>query len=456
MTSAQQRLARHYLNKLRTSAEAVRRGRSSLAYGLNLFDKEWPHIQHWQAWSAQGGTDGVELCKEFPFVGSDVLAIRHTPVDRLKWWSAALEAARQLGDQQAEREILPHMAMSLAALGQMSKAEQYARDLLTLAEAIKDPLHIGRALYQLGTIIEDQGEYAAAAQLYERCLEIFSELNFDIDTGRALLGLGSVANYLGDYENAYIYFSQYLTLVDAAGKELDLCIALQAVSEALKHLKRHPEAEAHLQRAIALSRTLNFQWALGQSLVAIGVCVADQDKLEAASAYLEEGVEVTRHHSAKRDLIYGLSSLGYVYYRQGNFAPALDYLQEALAHAVDAGIPRSACYIQRYLAFTYMARSDLVAARQALCDSLTTAQGLELLPEIIKALTCAAAYAYQTGQSEQAVEWLGFLENHPDLDTFDYQPVREKLQGGYQQAFERGKTLNMQSILDDVLLMLNA
>ena len=457
--SAQQRLARHYLNKLRDSAQAVKRGRSSLSYGLNLFDREWAHIQHWQEWSAQGGPEQAPLCKEFPFVGSDVLAIRHTPVDRLKWWNAALDAARQLHDQQAEREILPHMAMSLAALGQMNRAEQYARDLLALAEAVQDPLHIGRAQYQLGTIIEDQGEYAAAAQLYERCLKIFMELNLDVEAGRALLGLGSVANYLGDYQSACTYFLQYLKLVDVAGKELDLCIALQAISEALKHLKRYAEAEMHLQRCIDLSRALNFQWALGQSLVALGVCVAEQDKLEAASIYLEEGVEVTRHHSAKRDLIYGLSSLGYVYHRRGKFGLALDYLLQALTVARDAGIPRSVCYIQRYLAFNYMARGNLVAARQALCDSLMIAQELALLPETVKSVTCAAAYAHKTSQREQAAAWVGFLAGNSDLDAFDYEPVCQQLQAAlgtarYQQAFEHGKMLHLQSIVTDALAML--
>lgn len=458
--SAQQRLARHYLNKLRDAAQAVRRGRTSLAYGLNLFDREWPHIQHWQEWSAQGGPERAPLCKEFPFVGSDVLGIRHTPVDRLKWWKAALDAARQLHDQKAEREILPHMAMSLAALGEMNQAEQYARDLLALAEAAQDPLHTGRALYQLGTIIEDQGEYAAAAQLYERSLKIFMELNLDVEAGRALLGLGAVANYLGDYPNAYTYFSQYLRLVDVAGKELDLCIALQAISEASKHLKRYDEAEIHLQRGIELARSINFQWALGQCLVALGVCVAEQNKLEAAIEYLEEGVEVTRHHSAKRDLIYGLSSLGYVYHRLGNFALAQPYLQEALNAAREAGIPRSVCYIQRYLAFNYMALDDLDAARQALCDSLMTAQELALLPEIIKAITCAAAYAHHTGQCEQAAAWLGFLADSSDVDAFDYEPVCSQLQAAlgvdvYQQAFKRGKAFDLQTIVNDARTLLN-
>jgi tetratricopeptide (TPR) repeat protein len=457
--AAQYRLARHYLNKLRASSEAVRRGRTSLVYGLNLFDKEWPHIQHWQEWSAQGGLERAPLCKEFPFFGFDVLAIRHTPVDRLKWWDAALDAARQLHDWQAEREILPHMAMSLAALGEMKQAERYARDLLALAEAAQDPLHTGRALYQLGTIIEDQGEYAAAAQLYERCLKIFIELDLDIDTGRALLGLGSVATYLGDYANAYTHFMEYFKLVNQPGKELDLCIALQAVSEALKHMGRYAEAETHLQRCVELSRALNFQWALGQSLVALGVCVAEQDKLEDAVGCLEEGVEVARHHSAKRDLIYGLSSLGYVYCRRGNFGLALDYLQEALNNAHEAGIPRSVCYIQRNLAFVCMAVGHIDAARHALYGSLAIARELMLIPETIKALTCAAAYSHQIGQSEQAASWLGFLADNSDLDTFDYEPVCRQLQAAldaanYQQAFERGKTLSLQNIASDALAML--
>jgi hypothetical protein len=46
------RLARYYLNKLRTACVAIQHGQAGSTYGLDLLDKEWRQIEHWQSHSA--------------------------------------------------------------------------------------------------------------------------------------------------------------------------------------------------------------------------------------------------------------------------------------------------------------------------------------------------------------------------------------------------------------------
>ena len=76
--ATQYRLARHYLNKLRTADAAVRRGQASVSYGLTLFDQEWEQIRHWQAWAARSAAeDAARLTRDFPLAGLEVLANRN-------------------------------------------------------------------------------------------------------------------------------------------------------------------------------------------------------------------------------------------------------------------------------------------------------------------------------------------------------------------------------------------
>jgi hypothetical protein len=43
--TTQIRLARHYLNKLRSANAAYKRGSESTSHGLRQFEQEWPHIK---------------------------------------------------------------------------------------------------------------------------------------------------------------------------------------------------------------------------------------------------------------------------------------------------------------------------------------------------------------------------------------------------------------------------
>src|SRR5262245_49862939 len=155
LQTTQFRLARHYLNKLRTADTAVRHGQASAAYGLTLFDQEWEQIQLWHDWVAKrNGSDkeSTRLCKEFPLAGLAVLANRNDAADQEKWLVTALEAARQLGDREAERTLCYELFMTCYRLGIPEKIDSYASQLLQLGEAAKDSLAVERALYGFGMV----------------------------------------------------------------------------------------------------------------------------------------------------------------------------------------------------------------------------------------------------------------------------------------------------------------
>jgi tetratricopeptide (TPR) repeat protein len=453
--ATQYRLAEYYLNKLRQAALSVRQGNSGVQYGLTILDREWSHIQQWQRWSASHqppDNQRAHLCKEFSLAGSDVLAMRQIPRERLQWFETALEAAQQVHDRAAELVILTRLSGTYSTLGELEKAGQMAKQLLELAVKGGDVFHTGKAFYLLGTVAEDQGKHKEATRCYQRAVRIFSKARSDVDLGRALLGLGSLATDQGDYLNAYGYFLRYLKLVENGGKDVDLCFALQALSEALRNLRRFDEAEAHLQRCIQLARSLDYRWVLGTSLMMLGSCALDQNHLQSAETTLQEALIIERTYSSKRDVIHCLSSLGYVRFRQGDFEGALRHLQEALDMAREAGLPRYVCDVLRRMTDAYLARDDLDSTRYALLETMTLAQSLDLIPERVKAVVTAIAFWHRLGKSQQAAIWAGSVMGHPEIDEDLFRPVCLEMEATlgadcFQQALAQGKTLTLDTIV---------
>jgi tetratricopeptide (TPR) repeat protein len=339
VSGAEYRLARHYLNRLRTLDEAVSRGQANVAYGLATFDQEWEQIRHWQMWTTQREPEDrrrAELCKEFPFAGLEILANRNS-ADQADWLQAALEAAQQLHDKEAERALTYELMMSYYRLGAVDMIKHFASQLLTLGEAANHALSMERAYFGLAAYSEERGKYADAEHYLQRALQLALKLGIVVETGRILNALGSVAGCVGEFQKSYEYFLHYLELMETHGKKSKVCHALLSLGESLISLKDHAQAERYLLRAVSMCRALGFQRFLGVGLLNLGSLAIEQGKLETARRYLLEGLQAVRALGIQRQIIAGLTALGYVDLRLGDFAGAFEYLNQGLELAREGG-----------------------------------------------------------------------------------------------------------------------
>jgi tetratricopeptide (TPR) repeat protein len=463
LQTAQFRLAQHYLKKLRTAAEAVRRGHASVSYGLRIFEHEWEHIQHWQRWTgAQHDADNAiaRLCLEFPLVGSDVLHMRQNPEERVAWLQTALSAAERLNDQKAQCAILFSLFEALFAVNDLHTAEQHVRRLFSLTQKTRDRLFRGRALYALGCIYEEQGVYAEACSYYRQSLEIFEGLRAVADTSMALNGLGSIALYMAEYQQAHDYFLRHLALSEASGHQGNICRALLAVAEGLWGLEDLEAAEQYARRAIGLCRALGYQRMLSAGLLALARYLVEQNNLEAACAPYEEGIQVARASGSDRNLIHGLSSLGYLQFRLGSYAEALRCFNEALKMARQSQQLRFVCNILRNMTNTYLATGNLDRARQHLREGLILAQNLGSDFQKLRGLCSAIWLWQQEDRPEQAAEWAGLVLEQRAFDKPVFDPVLARLEAtlGTQQyhlALQQGRTHILDDVVSEVLRLLS-
>ena len=459
LSQTQYRLARHYLNKLRSADAAVRRGQTGIAYGTALFDQEWEHIRHWQSWAAsRWSSDEVSarLCKEFPLAGMEILASRNNAADQAAWFLSAFEAAQRLHDREAERTLCYKLLMISYRLGIPEKIEDYARQLLQLGEAAKDVLAVERALFGFGLVAEERGQYVEAESYYQRALQLAQELGDDDETGQALNGLGTISTYLGDYQKAYPYFSRQLELMEKAGTKSDMCHALLSMGGLLLWMKDYTRADEYLQRAVTLSRALGLRRLLGVSLIHLGASALEQNHLETAYRELTEGLETVRRVGIVRQIMTGLSLLGYTWLRMGDPQAALTHLHEGLALAREAKSPRNIFNLQYNLAKTYLVLYELDLVRSALLEALTHAQSMGGHPQKVEAVSIAVAYYQSLGLNEQAAVWAGTIQGDAELDLAFIMPIYAKLEAAlgaerYQAALQIGKSRLPDDVVAEIL-----
>jgi tetratricopeptide (TPR) repeat protein len=455
----QHRLAQHYLNKLRMADEAIRRGPANIAYGLTLFDQEWEQIRHWQTWTTHRDPDDTtraQLCKEFPFAGSEVLPNRNTMTDHVVWLESALEAARQLHDQETEHILCHNLVTTYYRLGILDKVRDFASQLLELGEATHNLSAIGHGYHGLGIFADERGLYAEAKQYYQRAREIFTELGLDTEIRRQLHGLAGVAFYLGDYQETYDYLSRHLEVIESSGNKAEFCTALLMLGEVLISLKDYAEAEKYLERGVGMSRMLGFQRLLGVGLLNFGHLAIEQNQLDTAIGYLEEGIRILRAVNIQRQITAGLSQLGYICLCRGEFSGALAHLNEALALARAGERPRAICIAQLFLANTYLASNELDAAHAAIFEALALAQEMGTRPQKVRGVSCAVAYYQRLEHHVQAAVWTGAIIGDPDLDESLFMPVCTQLEAvlgrdDFQKIAAQGKMSTLDDVVTEIL-----
>jgi tetratricopeptide (TPR) repeat protein len=462
--SAQYRLARYYLDKLRAADKAVRRGHETAAHGIRVFEMDQEQIDHWHTWVSSRSMQDQEsarLCIEFALDGYQVLHIRQHPQERIGRLELALVAARRLYDTKAECALLFNLFRVYFAVNALDKANDYAQQLFSVANSVHDVLYYGRACYALGCIQEERGAYGEASRSYLESLDVFEELRAIEDMSDALNGLGSVALYLANYAQAHTYFLRHLALAEASGREMDICRALFAVAEGCMGLDDIVAAKTYTERGVALCRALNYKGMLCGGLLTLASCEIELGHLEEGCLYLEEGVQVARDIGSQRNVIHGLSTLGYTWFRLGSYAKALTILGEALELARQAGQPRFVCNALRTITNTHLMMDDLDSAQEELREGLVLAQSLGSDYQKAKTLCSAVLLWQRRGRLEQAAICAGSVIERSDLDWPVFAPIFASLEVSlgserYQVALEQGKTKSLDDAVAEVQEALTA
>ncbi len=147
--------------------------------------------------------------------------------------------------------------------------------------------------------------------------------------------------------------------------------------------------------------------------------------------------------------------------RLGDFAGAYTDLQDALSLSRDDRILYFLCEITTTLSRWHLRQNQVEAARAPLREALGFALELGSDNFLVLPVIAASMMWRQIDQAEQAARWAGLLSNysqyvHPRL----FAPLCAQLEldlgaDRYRQAFEQGKSLNLQETVTHVIGLLD-
>jgi len=137
--------------------------------------------------------------------------------DAIALFRQALEIARELGDRQAEANLLTNLGLIYTSMRDYSRAEEYFQVALAICRELGNRQAEANLLTNLGTIATDMERYEEAIALFHQALEITRELGNRQAEANLLTNLGTIATDMERYEEAESLFQEALTISHQIG-----------------------------------------------------------------------------------------------------------------------------------------------------------------------------------------------------------------------------------------------
>jgi tetratricopeptide (TPR) repeat protein len=237
--------------------------------------------------------------------------------------TAAIEAARDLGDAAAEGTITVSLASAWRQRGDLDRAIEGFLAAADLLRTAADPAGLSSTLINVGITRKRQGRFAEAADYCQRALAMDRDHCDPSGEARSLRHLGMVERSSGQYPEAAAHLEQALQLGVKAGDLIAEARTRDHLGAVYRELGRHAEALAQLRQALHLYEEIHS--SAGQSYVLTELAITFREL-----GQLDEALELHQRSLSLANSGNDPSSYCRTHYEYGTTLRLSGQLEEAL------------------------------------------------------------------------------------------------------------------------------
>jgi len=292
--NVQKRHATHYAEVFGRCNQLFLHGGADLKSGLSLFETEQPNIQAGQKWAQQQANDNeaaAQACNSYGWQGH-LLNLRFHPRDQIRWMEAALIAARQLKNRQAEGAHLTNLGLAYAGLGETRKAIEFYEQALVIDRKMGDRRGEGADLGCLGLAYDDLGETRKAIEYHEQYLTIAHEIGDQRGEGVALGNLGNAYAALGESRKAIEFNEQSAAVAREIGNKRGEGAALGSIGSAYYNLGETRKAIEFYEQQLVITREIGDRRSEGNALFNMSLALDKLGERAQAIAHAQAALKI--------------------------------------------------------------------------------------------------------------------------------------------------------------------
>ncbi|HLJ66846.1 MAG TPA: tetratricopeptide repeat protein [Chloroflexota bacterium] len=251
---------------------------------------------------------------------------------------AALAWSEESGQVEIGLRILAALWRAWVARGHVAEGRDRIRRLLAGREQRVSSWVRGRALFAAGAFAYYAGDYPAAKETWEECLELWRELDDPAGIALTLNGLASVATDQGRHDISVAYLDECIGIRRGLGDAYALGTSLHNRATVARYQGEYRLAQELYRESLELYRSAGADAASGMPLGGLAAVSTELGDYDSALTYGEEAVAAFRHSGSLPGLALAYLHLGGAAAAVGDHAGERAAFEKGFQLFRDAGV----------------------------------------------------------------------------------------------------------------------
>ncbi|MCK9441680.1 MAG: tetratricopeptide repeat protein [Methanothrix sp.] len=335
----QLRHAMYYQEVLWKATELFLHGGKDISRSLEQFDANWMNIRAGQKWAKVNmaiSLEIAEICSNFAR-NNVILRLRMHPRENIEWLEAALVAACQTSNKNAEGAHLADLGLAHFDLGDSRKAIEYYERSWAIFRELRDYSNEGNVLDRLGLSHAALGDARKAIEFYAQALSIFREIENKRGKADTLGNLGNAYANLGDIKKAIIYYEEQQVITHQIEDRPGESIVLGNLGVAHAELGDTICAIKYFEQGLFIAHEIGNRHGEGVALTNLGLAHARQEDLKKAIELHLKALAIFSKIEDRPGEVNALGNLGLAYFHLGETRKAIEHYEQALIISCDIG-----------------------------------------------------------------------------------------------------------------------
>lgn len=272
-------------------------------------------------------------------------------------WLQALKIYQQINDIVALGTTYDYLGVAYAKLGRYQQAEDALRRRVGIARSRQDFQGQIYGLNNLGTVLLQAENIAAAKNSFTDALKISRVLKNRDGEGLSLSNLGLAASAAGNYTEAIKYYQAALDVRSFSGNPLGEANTRNNLADVYRKMNLPKEALLSYQSALSLAQISNDVPSQFRALRGLGQSFSSIKEYGAALNIFAQHLGLAQSQKNRPEELLSLRLAAKVYQITGNLAKARDYYEQALTLARVLGDTQQEAFLRNDLAQVIYYRS---------------------------------------------------------------------------------------------------
>lgn len=225
--------------------------------------------------------------------------------------------------------------------GNYGKALSYFENYVQFGKASGEDKRIADGLYQKALVLDDQGEFEKATDIYYEILKIYESKNDRYGVAFTLNGLGEEFKKSDKPDLAMEHYEKALKIFIDLDEKGDMANVYYNIGGIHKIRKNYKEALEYLNKALQLDQELGSTWGMAYDYEAIGEVYSEQNEHLAALQVHLKALEIRQGLQQKKELAESHTHVGTDYLHLKKYSKAQFHLEKAQLLAEEIGAKKA-------------------------------------------------------------------------------------------------------------------